>query len=677
MNSLKESALRHFKSAVTGKEYKKTSERSVEIQDFQYHGYIGTAPQPKHFQSPSSYDYNTPYNADDYLTIPPPIRDKPPHTTRVVEPSQPICTHRTTTEYQPLPRTYPTNEEHEESFDSTVAEAAAELDATHPQVTDEERPASESSHEIHVLRARQAFFRAEQRHPEIKGPENEPLEETVIRLLKLYESSVGSSGLSGLQVECSTLKQKLETSEATVYTKNVQIGHTEHEIGRLRAQINDQSARFNRDSDALHAEIARLKHEYSHGNRLRKEKAEIQRLNDAHDTKMRLARVEADRIANNLNLQLGMAKSELQTAQADWAKQLETLKKDHDQEIDKRTRKVQAQYEGTIYTLEQQIKKLETQLNEEKLQMKAMGARYNEEVERVKKTAEREKQMEKERLAQDFNLKESQMRVQTEELKRDLAKRDHFKGLTDREVASKFKALAGEVDDFSRLDWDTRLESSWMMPEQELRQMQPRGTRRLKQQIIQTAVWAKLYNSVFRTPFCVLGLDGEELDKDWIDIYRQDRPAFDWPDLSQDIEQRRYENAKAFLKAINNAAESSSDSIRLRQSFDSSVAVAVDSLCRELETVKTITSRDREVIDSIVRLAGKLWLEFCSQRYRLMVISSSDNDNDMFPVVGDKKPLRLVTRPDLRRYGDSAGKSLTIGEPIAGWQKCVQTYPRL
>ena len=145
-----------------------------------------------------------------------------------------------------------------------------------------------------------------------------------------------------------------------------------------------------------------------------------------------------------------------------------------------------------------------------------------------------------------------------------------------------------------------------------------------------------------------------------------------WPDLSVDVERTRFETAKVFMDAM----EPSAGHSRLKSSFEASLTSLMDAICRDLLKVATIQSRDRTSLESILRLAGKIWLESCSQRYRLIVILPPGSGNILSYMGTDDNTLRLVVRPDLKRYGDSQGKGLMRGESLAGWKGLMETYPQ-
>lgn len=104
-----------------------------------------------------------------------------------------------------------------------------------------------------------------------------------------------------------------------------------------------------------------------------------------------------------------------------------------------------------------------------------------------------------------------------EALKEALLQRDHFKAMSDHELAHRFQGISCEVDDLSRLRWETVLEPSWPFPAHSFTESD--NQRRAKQYILQNTLWVILYTSIFCTPFRILGKEGTLLEQSWIKKY--------------------------------------------------------------------------------------------------------------------------------------------------------------
>ena len=133
-------------------------------------------------------------------------------------------------------------------------------------------------------------------------------------------------------------------------------------------------------------------------------------------------------------------------------------------------------------------------------------------------TLRKETEDEKEQLRRDFVTKTVTLRKENTDLKGALVAREHIKSMTDRELASNFERLAGQVDHLSRISWDARMESNWPFSGRILQQLHG-NTRKLKQQIVQNSLWLIFYERIFATPFIVIGDEGKTLQQGWTDQF--------------------------------------------------------------------------------------------------------------------------------------------------------------
>jgi hypothetical protein len=97
-------------------------------------------------------------------------------------------------------------------------------------------------------------------------------------------------------------------------------------------------------------------------------------------------------------------------------------------------------------------------------------------------------------------------------------KKDHFKSMGDGAISNQFQGINNTVDEFSRVSWETSLESSWPYPNQAFQNSD--NDRRTKQYIIQNTLWVILYERIFCTPFRMLGMKGKGLESQWIQQFQ-------------------------------------------------------------------------------------------------------------------------------------------------------------
>lgn len=152
--------------------------------------------------------------------------------------------------------------------------------------------------------------------------------------------------------------------------------------------------------------------------------------------------------------------------------------------------------------------------------------------------------------------------------------------------------------------------------------------------------------------------------------------SFDWPAIPPEIEKNRYEQARIFLTAIEPSAKSSPDNQNLKYSHEIAVERARNELNYALGRVAYLAERDRKILDNIVRLCAKIWLECCSQRYRILVTLPDGLDDLLMLPRRDTHTLRLLVKPDIKRFGTSQGGDITTGESVTGWKGLVERYPK-
>jgi hypothetical protein len=111
------------------------------------------------------------------------------------------------------------------------------------------------------------------------------------------------------------------------------------------------------------------------------------------------------------------------------------------------------------------------------------------------------------------------LRATNEQLKNALVERDHFKVISDREVANVFQDISSYVEEFAGEPWDRSLQDTWPFPSAAFEELE--NDRRTRTHLIQNTLWVILYEMIFCTPFRVFGEEGVKLDMQWLDKYGQ------------------------------------------------------------------------------------------------------------------------------------------------------------
>jgi DNA repair exonuclease SbcCD ATPase subunit len=312
----------------------------------------------------------------------------------------------------------------------------------------------------------------------------------------------------------------------------------EGELKRLKKQHREQEAILQRANEEAMAEMQRdfniqmLQSQESLRTTREHYETRLKEMGTQHDKEKRqmTSRFDTEKAqANNYFLTEKAALSATIKSQGEsYEAQLMNLRKqnrDDKQNMETKYQNEKAAMEKSKQAVERQYY---TQLGIAKENYDKEMERRDEEIEKLED--EHECEMEKMRERHDAEKLELEAKWEEkikilmdekEDLKSALVKRDHFKAMSDHELAQRFQNLASEVDEFARVRWDSRLESTWPFPDQLLRNSE--NERRTKQHVVQNTLWVILYEKIFCTPFRVLGEGGKPLELEWIKKYGQGR----------------------------------------------------------------------------------------------------------------------------------------------------------
>jgi hypothetical protein len=107
---------------------------------------------------------------------------------------------------------------------------------------------------------------------------------------------------------------------------------------------------------------------------------------------------------------------------------------------------------------------------------------------------------------------------------------------------------------------------------------------------------------------------------------------------------------------------------RRKRGYIQPVATIVEEISQAVEKVATLGLKEQHVLNDLVRLAARLWLDICYQRYRILVILPNSSGNVSKVTKGGCKSSKLVVKPEIRRIGNSHGQELAKGEIVGGWR---------
>jgi hypothetical protein len=343
-------------------------------------------------------------------------------------------------------------------------------------------------------------------------------------------------------------QQEKVISEGTLQIQQLNGDLTSHvgEIKRLKEQQQ-------KDSKAASAELATTMSHFmgqrsqmeqklsEQGRKVEQERKvaeELQSEKQALEEDVRLAKV-------NFESQLRQTRRQLDQERKGKVEEIERIQNAHEREkreverqfmeerskmkheLLEQNRKVAEELQSEKQALEEDLRlakvNFESQLEQTKGQLDQERKGKAKEIERIQNAHDAEKR----KMREDFEVEKTGLvrglKETVESLKGALVERDHFKTMSDHELARRFQDISIEVDEFARVQWDSGQESLWPFPGQSFRKSE--NQRRTKQYIIQNTLWVVLYESIFCTPFRILGNQGKSLEATWIEKFGQGKPT--------------------------------------------------------------------------------------------------------------------------------------------------------
>ena len=136
-----------------------------------------------------------------------------------------------------------------------------------------------------------------------------------------------------------------------------------------------------------------------------------------------------------------------------------------------------------------------------------------------------------------------------------------------------------------------------------------------------------------------------------------------WPEATEDSEKWRYEQVKECLDALKKP--DSETKRRWKRSYDQSVNTTADEIYNAVNAIAATSESDVQLVQDLVKLAAKFWLDAASQRCRILLYFPPLGAN----VLGSRQALTsidLVVQPEVRRRGNAQGQRLDREQVVKG-----------
>lgn len=220
---------------------------------------------------------------------------------------------------------------------------------------------------------------------------------------------------------------------------------------------------------------------------------------------------------------------ELLTAQQSYSAQLESTQRLLDDTIQERTGEIEKARAGFEVEKANTIRHFEAKKTEIERQMQADRQDLESQIVEVQKQLQAEVTEKSKAISSiraemvvKHNKEKRAIKESNQALKEALVARDHFKAMSDEELAYRFEEIGSEVGEFAQVVWDKRRESSWPFDDQSFQRSE--NKRRMKGHVLQNTMWVILYDNIFCTPFRVFGKEGKgtdanSLETEWVKAY--------------------------------------------------------------------------------------------------------------------------------------------------------------
>jgi len=356
----------------------------------------------------------------------------------------------------------------------------------------------------------QDFYRS---YPHLRGSEGEPLENAIEQITtsftELHQTLQHTiDNLDNEGQRAVSLEKQLKTKREEVQARNTKIHNTGQELTKALAFNQHNYTQYMNDRASLEQKRASLQQRFD---KLLHDNTSLQSFKNTYE--------------NELHKAKGDAQTESQSARERHQYEIDELKRhmsnnasDHEIHI--------KLLNDRMDVLKKEKLDLETRLFNTSCDRDQTVKGLKLELVQSKKAAEEEQRKlqtlldtQKATLNAQHQKATKELRSAAEDLKQAFVAREHFKGLRDRDITGKFTRLATEVEDISTLEWDNGDTGNWPLSESQMLQIHSSNIRLLKQQIVQSSIWSLLYNHIMQTPFKILGVEGQEADEPWVDIW--------------------------------------------------------------------------------------------------------------------------------------------------------------
>ena len=184
-----------------------------------------------------------------------------------------------------------------------------------------------------------------------------------------------------------------------------------------------------------------------------------------------------------------------------------------------RMQKAEIGYQSQIENMANKIEDMERRHKTHTRELLSGFDQREKEFELEKLELEKGHTAEKSILLTRHTAEQARLKRDIENLNGALIARDHFKPLTDQNLAHQFLDLAHQIEVVVGLfEWKFN-ETGW--EEELLQKLRNHLQRKFRNALLHEKIWIVLYDNVFSTPFKVFGNEGHNLETQWAETFNK------------------------------------------------------------------------------------------------------------------------------------------------------------
>jgi hypothetical protein len=213
----------------------------------------------------------------------------------------------------------------------------------------------------------------------------------------------------------------------------------------------------------------------------------------------------------SLTANLATAAAEMKSKEYAFNTEIDKLNMTYTMQITEKQHETDKMTMGLETEIGKMREKHRKEIKEQELHQQSNEMAHQNELMQLRQVSEREKQ----KIISVSQEEKRRMKADIERLTHALAEQDNFRPAAHTKLRQKFQTLSEDIENLARLQWKL-LQGDWTM---EVLEKLSENPRRLQKEILQDSLWMVLFETVFCSPFRMLGNEGARLEVQWNERY--------------------------------------------------------------------------------------------------------------------------------------------------------------